>query len=230
MSRYFKIPGPHNTQDVIEVVKSRIKELKIKHVVVNSITGESAILVANSLKDLDVEIICVTCPPNIYLDLTDTGNSAYTTIPSLDKIRMDLKNKGMKKFPLKISNQNLKKLNELGVKVVMAATSFFGVNFSFRRYLGLVTPAAIVSKTLDLFSPGTSACAEGVMMATDASAIKQEETVIALAGTERGLDSAYVVRASTSASMFDSKIGLRFLELLAKPRLPVLSESNNYLK
>jgi len=43
------------------------------------------------------------------------------------------------------------------------------------------------------------------------------QNVVATAGTERGLDTAWVIRSSASASLFHPENGNRFVELLAKP-------------
>jgi len=86
-----------------------------------------------------------------------------------------------------------------------------------RLHLHLTTPLDIVAKTLEMISTGTLVCLECVLMAVDAGVIPEGSRVLALAGTERGLDTAWIIRSSASANLFHHEKGARFIELLAKP-------------
>lgn len=88
-----------------------------------------------------------------------------------------------------------------------------------RLHLNHTNSLDVVAKTLELISTGTLVCLEMVLMAVDAGAIPDGEEVVALAGTERGLDTAWTIRSSSSAALFDPEKGARFVELLAKPRI-----------
>lgn len=57
---YFHKPGPHNTDNVIHAAKERAKEGDVKYVVVASITGQTALRVAERLKGLGVFVVCVS--------------------------------------------------------------------------------------------------------------------------------------------------------------------------
>jgi len=57
---YFKDPGPHNTDSVIAATKERVREGDIKRVVVASISGQTALKVAEELKSLSVSVVCVS--------------------------------------------------------------------------------------------------------------------------------------------------------------------------
>lgn len=219
---YFKTPGPHNTHAVIEAVEERIRMGDISHVVVASITGESAVALAERLEGTCARVICVTCPPGMSINFSQSKGTPYETIPSLRKLKDGFLARGTSTFPLRMSKENTEKLGKLNVSIVRSALPFFGVNFSLNRHAGIASPAALISKTLELFSTGSSACAEVVMMAADAGEIEEGEEVMATAGTERGLDTAYVMRASTSASILHHEKGLRFCELIAKPRISVV--------
>jgi hypothetical protein len=72
---------------------------------------------------------------------------------------------------------------------------------------------------------------EAVLMATDAAAIPECERVYAVAGTEMGLDTAWIVRSCASANLYHPTKGFRFEELLAKPALAMTPGINiNYLR
>ena len=87
------------------------------------------------------------------------------------------------------------------------------------------------AKTLELISTGTLVCLESVLMSVDAGAVPEGEQVIATAGTECGLDTAWVIRASASHNVFHPSKGARFVELLAKPGIPTIPDvSIEYLR
>jgi hypothetical protein len=88
-----------------------------------------------------------------------------------------------------------------------------------------------MAKTLELFSTGTLVCLECVLMAVDAGVIPENEHVLAAAGTERGLDTAWVIKGSASANLFHPAKGARFVELLAKPGISIQPDMNiEYLR
>ena len=86
-----------------------------------------------------------------------------------------------------------------------------------RVHPGHISSLDIMAKTLGLFSPGTLVGMECVLMAADAGVIPEGVPVICCAGTERGLDTAWLVRSAASANIFHPDRGFRFIELLAKP-------------
>ena len=105
--------------------------------------------------------------------------------------------------------------------IVQGTIPFFGPSFSMRLHLHKVSSLDVIAKTLELISTGTLVCLECVMMAVDAGIVPEGETVLAAAGTEAGLDTVWVIRASSSANLFHPLKGSRFVELLAKPGISV---------
>jgi len=230
LALYFKNPGPENTEKTIEEARRKVKELGIKYIVVPSITGDSAIKVAEKFKGLNVNIVCATVPQGMFWNVESMNKGPYAEISNLKKIRDEYRRKGLKKVMMGITKKNKIKLNKLGVKVVKGSVPLFGVSFSIRTNLGGLAELDLISKTLELFSTGTQSCVESTMMATDAGEVPEGE-VIAFGGTERGLDTCWVLRASTSLNLFNQKNGFRFLELIAKPRVSFTSDmSSDYLK
>ena len=71
----------------------------------------------------------------------------------------------------------------------------------------------LVANTLRIFGQGMKVCGEIVAMAADAGLIPFED-VVAVAGTNRGADTAVVIRANSSNRFFQIKVR----EILAKPR------------
>ena len=70
-----------------------------------------------------------------------------------------------------------------------------------------------MANLLRCFSQGVKVCFEIVMMATDAGLLERGESVIAMAGTGRGADTALVMQAASSQNMPK----LRVNEMLCKP-------------
>jgi hypothetical protein len=130
-----------------------------------------------------------------------------------------------------ITECNRAELDPLNVKIVRGTIPFFGPSFSMRLHLKKITSLDVIAKTLELFSTGTLVCMECVLMATDSAVIPEGEKVIAMAGTERGLDTAWKIRSSASANLFHPTAGLRFTELLAKPEISLQPDINiEYLR
>jgi len=71
----------------------------------------------------------------------------------------------------------------------------------------------VMANLLRCFSQGVKVCFEIVMMATDAGLLGRGESVIAVAGTGRGSDTALVMQAASSQHM----AMLRVNEMLCKP-------------
>lgn len=211
----FERPGPVNTEEVINIVVDN--SFLSEYIVVASITGDSAIKVAEKVKDK--KVICVTCPQGMHWEVEEMDDGLFAEIPELSLIRDEWIENDRKKVPMKITDDNKKRLKELGVKIVQSTIPFFGPNFSTRLHLDHTSSFDILAKTLELISTGTLVCLESVLMAVDSDAVPENKEVIALAGTERGLDTAWVIKSSASANLFHPEKGCRFIELLAKPKI-----------
>ena len=211
--KVFQRPGPVNTDEVIEIASAASS--KYEHIVVASITGDSAVKLAERVDGK--KLICVTCPQGMTWEIMGTAEGPFAEIPELKQIRSKWLKQGLKHVPMQITAANRKKLDRLRVRIVQGTIPFFGPTFSMRVHLKKVTDLDVMAKTLELISTGTLVCLECVLMAVDAGLIPEGKKVLALAGTERGLDTAWVLRSSASANLFHPSKGARFSELLAKP-------------
>jgi len=215
--KIFERPGPVNTDETISVIQESKQELKF--LVVASVTGESAVKVAERVKNR--KIICVTCPQGMFWEVNQMNADLFEKIPELKARRDEWAKRRLERV----------KLNKLGVPIVRGTIPLFGPSFSMRLHLRKTTSLDIVAKTLELISPGTLVCMETVLMATDAGIIPEGDLVYACAGTEMGLDTAWTVKSSASANLFHPTKGFRFVELLAKPGLALNPSINvNYLR
>jgi len=225
--KVFERPGPVNTDETLNVLQNAPQELGF--LVVASVTGDSAVKAAERIKNR--KIVCVTCPQGMFWEVNQMNADLFEKIPELKARRDEWVKRRLERVPLSITEENKVKLKALGVEVVRGTIPLFGPSFSMRLHLRKTTSLDIVAKTLELISPGTLVCMETVLMATDAGIIPEGELVYACAGTEMGLDTAWIAKSSASANLFHPTKGFRFVELLAKPGLALNPSINiNYLR
>jgi uncharacterized protein len=225
--RVFERPGPVNTDEVIEIAKAASS--KYQYVITASITGDSVLKASGRIRDK--ELICVTCPQGMNWEIEKMSEGPFSNIPELEQIRTEWVSQGLTRVPMGITQENKDRLDKLKIKIVRGTIPLFGPTFSMRLHLQKTTDLDLMAKTLELISTGTLVCLECVLMSVDAGAVPEGEEVIALAGTERGLDTAWVIRASASHNLFHPSKGARFVELLAKPGIPTIPDVNiEYLR
>ncbi len=174
--RYFKKPGPKNTQGVLEAVSRRAKELGIGKVVVATCSGRTA-LKAREILDPDLKMVAVS-------HVTGFREPNHQELP--EDVRAELESKG--------------------VSVLTCQHAFGGIGRAVRNKLSTYQVDEIVAFTLRTFGQGTKVAIELAMMAADAGLIRTDEDVISVGGTGRGADSALVLRPVNSFNFFDLKV------------------------
>ncbi|HBV98527.1 MAG: hypothetical protein JL50_20825 [Peptococcaceae bacterium BICA1-7] len=209
----FERPGPVNTDRLIELAVN--SSVNCNYIVVASITGDSALKVAKLVRDK--KVVSVTCPQGMYWEVNKMDSGPFSDVPELREIRDSWMEKGYQRVPMDTDKDKIKALCDYNVTIVKGTIPFFGPSFSMRLHINHTNSLDIVAKTLEMISTGTLVCLETVLMAVDASAIPEGEEVLALAGTERGLDTAWIIRSCCSANLFHPEKGARLVELLAKP-------------
>ena len=194
---YFHAPGAHNTENVVRLVKERTDEGDIKRVVVASVTGQTALRVAEELKGRSITVVCVSGPPSwgIYHGIEHPF------------VKGDLR----------------ERLEKLGVNVVDKTPSTLSgdtVDYSLARY-GYMPASWVVAETLEAVGGyGLKTAVEAIVMATDSAAVPPYMDVISVAGSDRGADTAIVARTAYSYSVFSRDSDKRFqvMEIIAMPR------------
>lgn len=184
-TRYFDSPGPQNTDAALQALKERVKELGIRHLVVASTYGGTALKALEAFKELNVDIVVVT----IASSFKEEGWVME------DSIR--------------------RKLEGLGAKV-LTCTHALGddLDSTFTERFGGRSYKQVVADTLRRFSQGMKVAVEIVLMAADAGLIPVDREVAAVAGTDRGADTAIIVKPSYSRRFLELKIR----EIVAMPR------------
>ena len=216
----FNRPGPVNTDAAIEAAKA--SAAKCEGIVVASITGDSAIRVAERIPGK--KVVCVTCPQGMHWEVGHMDQGPFGSIPELKEIRNRWLDQGLSHVPMSIPPENRQRLERLHVDIVQGTIPLFGPTFSMRVHLRKVTELDVVAKTLEMISTGTLVGLECAMMAVDAGVVPEGSIVLALAGTERGLDTAWTLQCSASANLYHPTRGSRFVELLAKPGISVIPD------
>ena len=199
---FFDKPGPANTQDVIRAVRARLEGGNIHYVVVASISGSTALKMAEALKDLGVNVVCVSLPPWCK-EINPSGPmSVYPSVK--DDIRA--------------------KLKELNVTIVDRVVSPFDVGDCSLVSIAdanVVIPIKVIAETLRMVGgQGFKTAVEVAMMATDAGYLPPYSEVISVGGTDRGADTSIVVQNTFSQFILGKDKNKRFevREIIAMPR------------
>jgi uncharacterized protein len=88
--RVFERPGPINADEVIEVVETASSQCE--HLVEASISGDSALRVAEAIRDK--QIMCVTCPQGMNWEVGKMSRGPFAAIPELEQIRSEWAKQG----------------------------------------------------------------------------------------------------------------------------------------
>ena len=184
---YFSQPGFLNTDDVVEIVHSRLKDGDITSVVVASSRGKTGLKFARKMAK-ETNLVVVSSHP---------GYSAP----------------GVWEFDQKA----LKEIESMGCTVVRQSHILSGLERSISSKLSGGSRTEAVAEALrSLFGVGMKVAIECTIMAADSGAIPIGRT-IAVGGTSsekgQGADCAIVAWPSHFNNLFD----FRVLEILAKP-------------
>ena len=114
-----------------------------------------------------------------------------------------------------LAEENMKKIEKAGGKIIIAAHTFSGVNRAIQAKWETMYPSGIIAQTLRLFGQGMKVVVEIAAMASDAGAIPADKDVLVIAGSSRGADTAVVIKPANSHRLFDMVVK----EIIAKPNI-----------
>jgi hypothetical protein len=187
--KYFEKPGKENTDELIAIVKTRLLESNIKHVAIASVSGESALKLADVLEEAGI------------LDKVTIVNTSHHA--------------GFKENNTTETDPDLiKKLENRGIKTFVGSHALSGVGRGITNKYGGYTPVDVLADTLRMFSHGIKVCVEISIMLADAGLIPVEEEILAIGGRAHGVDSAAILTSANMTKAFD----IRIHEILAMPR------------
>jgi uncharacterized protein len=165
-----------STKTTLETALTRAGELHIKHLVVASTGGSTAMELAKLLPN-DIEAVCVT------------HHAGFREF-------------GKNELPESIEN----KLAEHGIPVLRTTHLFAGVERAIRLKVGGLGPAETIAFTYRTLGEGTKVAVEIAVMALDAGLIPYGKDIIAIAGTGTGADTAIVIRPAHSRQFFETRV------------------------
>ncbi len=114
-----------------------------------------------------------------------------------------------------LTEENRAAIEAAGARILTCQHALGGVGRAVRKKWGTYQVDEIMAQTLRIFGQGIKVVVEIALMAADAGLVRTGEPCIAIAGTERGADTAVVLVPANAQQFFD----LRVMEILAKPRL-----------
>jgi len=175
---YFDRPGPKNTGALAVAVRERAQALGIRHVVVASNSGATALTLQRALADDGVAVVAVT----EHAGWDGKGDDLTLT----DTMR--------------------RRLEAAGVRVLTCSHALSGVARSITNKFGGVSHVEIIAYTLRAFGEGMKVAVEVAVMAADAGLVPTDREIIAVGGTGRGADTAVVLRAAHMNNFFDLEV------------------------
>ena len=173
---YFDKQGDDYTDELIAAVRDKLDMAdNIKHIVIASSTGESALKLAESI-DKDITII------NVSHNVGFSGDNVSD-----------------------ISDEMIEKLEDVGIKTFQGLHAFSGAARGVTNKYGGFSPLDVVADTLRMFSHGVKVAAEISIMAADAGLIPVGEEIIAIGGRAHGVDTAVILTPVNSKHLFNMK-------------------------
>lgn len=115
---------------------------------------------------------------------------------------------------MEISQAEIKKLTDDGMKVYTGTHFFAGADRSVNRKFGGVYPAELMAHTLRILGEGFKVCIEVAVMALDGGCLPWGEEIIAVGGTGKGADTAVILVPGHSQSFFETDVK----EIICMPR------------
>lgn len=113
-----------------------------------------------------------------------------------------------------MGEETRRRLLDGGIKILTTTHLLAGLDRALRFAFQGIYPAEIIANTLRLFGQGTKVAVEVASMALDAGLIPAGVDVVAMGGSNEGVDTALVMRPAHSQDFFATKIK----EIICKPR------------
>ncbi len=194
---YFEEGGAQNTDATLSVAVRALEERGVSHLVVAS-GGDTLLAAAQRLTKAG---------------LLGSDGSQRSSETGVNLVGVTLQSGTWAKY----GAPNWTKLDEargLGAKVLTCTHALMGnVESAIQARFGGMPPVELIAHTFYAFSQGTKVAVEVSMSAVDAGLVPAGETLVAVAGTGGGADTALVIRGASTVDFFE----LRVKEILCKP-------------
>jgi len=215
---YFDRPGPTNTEAVLAAARRRICELGLRHVLVATCTGDTALRAAAAFSGLPALNLVAVAPPMGAPPISDQWMARYRDyIPAEElEAKMEHQPQGWTHRP--ISPNVKEELARLGAKIIRCQFPT-ALESSASDLYGGVTAGLLAHETVRaLVGRGIYVCMVIANAAADLGAVPAGTEAMAIGGTKLGADSAVVLRPGYSTSFYDWRCGTHIVEIVAMPR------------
>jgi hypothetical protein len=145
----------------------------------------------------------------------ETGVAALRHFPGPDLVVVTHSTGFAKPNDQELKPPNRRLLEQAGASILTAQHAFGGVGRAVRKKLGTYEIDEVIAFALRTFGQGAKVAIEIALMAADAGLVRVGEPCLSIGGTDRGADTALLLRPANAQTFFD----LRVMEILAKPRL-----------
>lgn len=172
-----------DTDKVLSVAHEFAQDKDIKDVVVASTTGDTGL---KAIEIFDMETV----------NLITVAHSTGFREPNQQEF----------------GSEAMSRIEQAGGKILISPMIFHNLNAAIGEKESF-SQGNLVADTLRLFGQGTKVALECVLMACDAGVVDSGKSVISIAGTGRGADTALLIHSSNSKRFFDSRIK----EVILKP-------------
>ncbi|MFO7637871.1 MAG: pyruvate kinase alpha/beta domain-containing protein [bacterium] len=173
---WFARPGRACTARTLALALARGRELGLRHYVVASSTGATALKLARLLRDGE-RAVCV----GHHFGFREPGRSELSTVAA-------------------------RRLAATGIPVLRTTHALSGVERANRLRFGGLGPAETIAWTYRTFGEGTKVAVEVAVMALDAGLIPHGVEVTGIGGTSSGADTALVIRPAHTRLFYDTVI------------------------
>ncbi len=170
------------TSKVARLSAEKALELGIRHIVVASNSGRTAIEVLKAAREAFAgkevpKVVCVTHMVGFSADGVDEMEPSARA-----------------------------ELSREGVMVLTTTHLFGGVERSLSGQHKGIYPLSMIANALKLFGQGAKVAVEVSVMALDSGLIPHGEDVIGIGGSGRGADTALIIRPAHSTRFFDTRV------------------------
>jgi len=110
---YFAEPGPGNTAEILRISRKRVETLKIRDIIIASNQGRTVREFLKVFGDTSLHVLVITNSKGSRMPVS----FLYEKYSESKDIKADQQRRGMKDYPISISHEKVKELEEKGIEV-----------------------------------------------------------------------------------------------------------------
>jgi hypothetical protein len=149
---------------------------------------------------------------NTILVATTTGQTAVSALEKLKKHRVIVVTHSMgfrEENTHELTTKNREKIVKLNGHILTCQHAFAGISRAVRLQFKTYELDEIVANTLRIMGQGLKVATEISLMAADSGLIRTDQDIISVGGTDRGADTAAVIKPANVSRFFDLELERR---------------------